>query len=343
MGFPATSRFVALSSELLAQGYGVRFRASGGSMRPAVCDGDVVTVAPAAGRSLAPGNVILYRSSDRLIAHRVVRIAAEGVLLRGDAMPACDAPVSRAQVLGELVAVQRPDAQSGLSRVSTLARRLLRRPLETAEVAGVIVRGRGRMMVYPCRHARMTTHVRRLASALVWASLAAGLAFPAATSAAGPDDPPGSKTANRPGGARAMSSRTGVGIGPHATAIIGSAWDADNSPIEFASLRLRDVIDGKVEATAKADARGEFTFENVPGGSYVVELLSDSGKVETMGHVFTIAPGETVATFVRLPAKVPSWTAFFTNTAGAAALAAASQGLAAIAPLPLCTSPPCHN
>jgi hypothetical protein len=202
-------------------------------------------------------------------------------------------------------------------------------------------------MVYPCRHARMTLHVLRLASALVWASLAAGLAFPAATSAAGPNDPPGSKTANRPGAARAVagaaSSRTGLALGPHATAIIGSAWDADNSPIEFASLRLRDVIDGKVEATARADARGEFTFENVPGGSYVVELLSDSGKVETMGHVFTIAPGETVATFVRLPAKVPSWTAFFTNTAGAAALAAASQGVAAIAPLPLCTSPPCHN
>ena len=37
-----------VSCDLLAGGYAVRFRASGGSMRPAICDGDVVTVAPGA-------------------------------------------------------------------------------------------------------------------------------------------------------------------------------------------------------------------------------------------------------------------------------------------------------
>lgn len=202
-------------------------------------------------------------------------------------------------------------------------------------------------MVYPCSYDSMKLHVLRLGSALVWASLAAGFVCPAVMSAAGPDDPPRAKTANRAGAARPVSVATGrgtgVAVGPHATAIIGSAWDVDNSPIEFANLRLRDVIAGKIEATATADERGQFTFANVPAGSYVVELLNDGGKVETMGHVFTIAPGETVATFVRLPAKVPTWTSFFTNTAGAAALAAASQGVAAIAPLPLCTSPPCDN
>jgi hypothetical protein len=117
----------------------------------------------------------------------------------------------------------------------------------------------------------------------------------------------------------------------------------DNSPIEFANVRLRNVIDGKVEAVAKADETGQFTFEDVPAGSYLVELVSERGKIETTGHVFTIGPGETVATFVRLSAKVPTWSSFFSNTAGAAALAAASAGVTAIAPLPLCTSPPCNN
>jgi hypothetical protein len=188
----------------------------------------------------------------------------------------------------------------------------------------------------------MTLHAPRLGPTLLGATLAVALALPVSL-AAGPNDPPGSKTAVRPGAARPVTVTGRTAAGPHHTAIIGSAWDVDNSPIEFANLRLRDVIDGTVEAVAKSDETGQFTFENVPGGSYVVELVSDSGKVETTGHVFTIAPGETVATFVRLAAKVPTWTSFFSNVAGAAALAAASQGVTAIAPLPLCTSPPCNN
>lgn len=191
----------------------------------------------------------------------------------------------------------------------------------------------------------MTLYALRLGRTLVCAGLAGGLALSVPLTAAGPDDPPRSKTAVRPGTARpaTVTGRTGAPLGSPKTAIIGSAWDVDNSPIEFANVRLRDVIDGKIEAIAKADETGQFTFEDVPAGSYVVELVSERGKIETTGHIFTIGPGETVATFVRLAAKVPAWTSFFSNTAGAAALAAASAGVTAIAPLPLCTSPPCDN
>jgi hypothetical protein len=52
MRSPASSRFVDVSCDLLGGGYAVRFRASGGSMRPAICDGDVVTVAPGAAATL---------------------------------------------------------------------------------------------------------------------------------------------------------------------------------------------------------------------------------------------------------------------------------------------------
>ena len=48
-----------VSCDLLAGGYAVRFRASGGSMRPAICDGDVVTVAPGATATLVPGKVVV--------------------------------------------------------------------------------------------------------------------------------------------------------------------------------------------------------------------------------------------------------------------------------------------
>jgi signal peptidase I len=101
-------------------------------MRPAICDGDVITVAPASEGSVVAGNVIVYRDRGRLFAHRVVNVEAENgghcrVLLRGDAAPVCDAPVSAAQVLGEVVAVRRGSDVSDLRTLAEIAGRVLRR------------------------------------------------------------------------------------------------------------------------------------------------------------------------------------------------------------------------
>src|SRR5436853_412914 len=57
------------------------------------------------------------------------------------------------------------------------------------------------------------------------------------------------------------------------------------------------------------------------------------GRIEVVGRVFAIAPGETVATFVRTGTKVPWFTGFFNNSMSAVAASAASQGVTAIAPV----------
>lgn len=121
-------------------------------------------------------------------------------------------------------------------------------------------------------------------------------------------------------------------LDPRATLIVGSAWTAYNTPIKQANLRLRDVITGKVTATTIGNDAGEFAFANVPGGSYVVELLS-GGRIVVVGNVFSIAPGERVATFVRTGSKVPWFNGFFNNAASAVAATAASEGVTAIAPI----------
>lgn len=159
--------------------------------------------------------------------------------------------------------------------------------------------------------------------------------------------PAASAAAKAPGTARAVATGSRVAGasfgGTRVTSILGAAWNVDNTPIRLAHVRLRNVVTGKIEALTRANEAGQFAFENVNGGSYVVELVSATGKIQTVGHVFTIAPGETVATFVRVGTKVPWGTAFFNNTANAAASAAASQGITAIAPTSLCSSPPCTN
>jgi len=149
----------------------------------------------------------------------------------------------------------------------------------------------------------------------------------------------------RPGNAPSVAARTGLpnsSFGAsRGTAILGNAWTADSAPIKNAHLRLRNVTTGKIEANTIANETGQFTFANIEGGAYVVEMVNDSGRLLTVGHVFNIAPGETVGTFVRLGTKVPWFTDFFGNTAAAAASSAASQGITALAPVVRCASPPC--
>ena len=120
-----------------------------------------------------------------------------------------------------------------------------------------------------------------------------------------------------PGAAvRAPSAVQGGGaIRPQMTTVQGTAWAADNTPIPHAFLRLRNVITGKIVGTTLADAGGRFAFTGIPEGTYLVELVSERGRVLAVGHVFTASPGETVATFVRLGAKVPWFNGFFGTAA----------------------------
>lgn len=123
--------------------------------------------------------------------------------------------------------------------------------------------------------------------------------------------------------------------GMTSASIMGSAWNRDNSPLPGARVQLRSVISGQIVGTSIADERGRFGFTNIEGGTYVVELLAPNGKVVTVGQAIVIAPGETVATFVRLGSKVPWFAGFFNNAAAAAASTAATQGITALAPVQL--------
>ena len=117
-----------------------------------------------------------------------------------------------------------------------------------------------------------------------------------------------------------------------ATSVMGFAWSATNSPLADVPVQLRNLLSGRVEATAHTSSSGEFLFDHVEGGTYVVELVNETGRVIALGAPFTVAPGETIATFVRLGVP-PSWfSGAFTNAATAAVSSAASLGVTAVAP-----------
>jgi hypothetical protein len=124
----------------------------------------------------------------------------------------------------------------------------------------------------------------------------------------------------------------GAAIVARGTSILGAAWKPDNTPIPDARLRLRNVLTGRIEATAVANDAGQFAFTGIEGGSYVIELVTESGKLLSVGQAFTVGPGETVATFIRLGTRVPWFNSFFGNASSAIAAAAASTGVTAVAP-----------
>ena len=168
-----------------------------------------------------------------------------------------------------------------------------------------------------------------LSSQALRATRLGAVAFVVACAMAAPPRAEGLPPARTPARVGAVTGSGGL------TSVLGVAWTVDNTPIPGALVQLRNLVSGKVEAKAVADLAGQFTFSRLEGGTYAVELIGNSGKILTVVHAFVIAPGETVATFVRLGTKVPWFNGFFSNAASAVASTAASQGITAIAPVQL--------
>jgi len=121
--------FPDLITDLLQEGYKVSFDAPGHSMFPTIMANETIMVEPINPVRVRMGDIILYRTDGRLIAHRVVGIntpsnkstsscsvhgsqssvlsAHHCFIFRGDASTACDAPVKAGQILGKVVSIER--------------------------------------------------------------------------------------------------------------------------------------------------------------------------------------------------------------------------------------------
>jgi len=97
----------ALVIDLLRSGRPVRFVANGHSMVPAIRSGDELTVVPLRLCEARIGDVLACDIQGRLVVHRLLSRAGDGARLRGDAASACDPPLSSADVLGVVTAVER--------------------------------------------------------------------------------------------------------------------------------------------------------------------------------------------------------------------------------------------
>jgi len=120
-----------LFEDLLRRGLSIRVRVTGCSMAPFLKGGEVLTIKPAHPASLRRGDLIFYKDGcGAPVLHRLVRMdrsCAETVTIqtKGDALPACDAPISHEEILGKVCRVEYggPDSKGRCLDMETFFRR----------------------------------------------------------------------------------------------------------------------------------------------------------------------------------------------------------------------------
>ena len=98
---------IALAVDVLRRFGRLRFRATGGSMLPAIAPGDLLEFHRCSAEALRRNDVVLLRRNGGLVAHRVVAVGPGSLVTRGDALPANDAPWDPRDVMGRLVGHRR--------------------------------------------------------------------------------------------------------------------------------------------------------------------------------------------------------------------------------------------
>jgi hypothetical protein len=79
-------------------------------MWPRLRLGDEAELTDRSHRRIREGDVVVARVSDKLVIHRVVAVAEDRVLLRGDNAAAPDPPIPRENILGIVLRVRRGGA-----------------------------------------------------------------------------------------------------------------------------------------------------------------------------------------------------------------------------------------
>lgn len=110
-----------LRKEIIGQGRSVQIIASGYSMFPFLRKGDLLTVEPVPMDKIKRGDVVVFESEQKWVAHRVIQINhnPEGIefLLRGDTCFAFDPPVNKENFIGAVSEFQRLNYQRKLNGI----------------------------------------------------------------------------------------------------------------------------------------------------------------------------------------------------------------------------------
>jgi hypothetical protein len=100
------SQFAELMRAVLGKGKLFRFQASGFSMFPFICHGDIVTISPVISKISSGKIIAIFNEQNHLLIHRIIEITSEKVLTKGDNSDEIDGWVTQNEILGVVVKVE---------------------------------------------------------------------------------------------------------------------------------------------------------------------------------------------------------------------------------------------
>lgn len=105
----SSSALFELIRDVCSRGAAFRFRAGGHSMRPAIQNGDIVTISPLNNFTPMKGEVIAFRNgqSKNMLVHRIINFQKEKIVLQGDASEEMDGLIGLKDVAGIVSRVER--------------------------------------------------------------------------------------------------------------------------------------------------------------------------------------------------------------------------------------------
>jgi signal peptidase len=128
-----------LRKEIIGQGRSVQIIASGYSMFPFLRKGDLLTVEPVSMDKIKRGDVVVFESEEKWIAHRVIRIMSHineiQFLLRGDTNLHFDEEVNHKNYIGRIKYFERKNKSKNIDNYSRVLWTILIR------AAGVVYSG----------------------------------------------------------------------------------------------------------------------------------------------------------------------------------------------------------
>ena len=87
----------------------------------------------------------------------------------------------------------------------------------------------------------------------------------------------------------AIAARSGQAT--ESASLSGTAADASGRALSNSTVQLRNVSTGKLVGSSMTDAAGQFSFPNLPPGTYVVEVLNAAGQIAGTSAALAVSAG----------------------------------------------------
>ncbi len=105
------TNIILFTKELLDEGYSVQINVGGNSMYPYLRNGNTVLIKKSPFITLRTGNVIVFRSVNRLILHRIIAIrknkSQHKLITKGDSLFFYDNPITEDLYFGKIIEIKR--------------------------------------------------------------------------------------------------------------------------------------------------------------------------------------------------------------------------------------------